>query len=61
MRLVEPNRWRRGLLVFFEMRTNLVDTQVTLPRRGMAKARNTGYATQPPLQRFLTSCYEEFK
>ena len=24
-------------------------------------ARNTGYATQPPLQRFLTGCYEEFK
>src|ERR1700694_5176155 len=21
---------------------------------------NAGYATQPPLQRFLTSCYEEF-
>lgn len=38
-----------------------MDAQVTLPRRGMAKARNTGYATQPPLQRFLTSCYEEFE
>jgi len=38
-----------------------VDAQVTLPARGMTKARNTGYATQPPLQRFLTSCYEEFK
>src|SRR5258708_5088000 len=24
-------------------------------------ARNTGYATQPPLQRFLNGCYEEFK
>src|SRR5712672_3045417 len=24
-------------------------------------ARNIGYATQPPLQRFLASCYEEFK
>ena len=24
-------------------------------------ARNTGYDNQPPLQRFLTSCYEEFK
>ena len=38
-----------------------MDAQVTLPARGMTKARNTGYATQPPLQRFLTSCYEEFK
>jgi len=32
-----------------------------LPATGTAKARNTGYATQPPLQRFLTSCFEEFK
>ena len=38
-----------------------MDAQVTLPAGGNAKARNTGYATQPPLQRFLTSCYEEFK
>ena len=38
-----------------------MDAQVTLPPGGTSKARNTGYATQPPLQRFLTSCYEEFK
>jgi len=38
-----------------------VDAQVKFPARGMTEAKNTGYATQPPLQRFLTSCYEEFK
>jgi len=30
------------------------------PSRTVALSRNAGYATQPPLQRFLTSCYEEF-
>ena len=38
-----------------------MDAQVTHPTLVNIAARNTGYATQPPLQRFLTSCYEEFK
>src|SRR6202140_2810269 len=51
----------RGLLRFLRNKDELVDAQVTLPASSTAKARNAGYATQPPLQRFLTSCYEEFK
>jgi glutaminase len=39
----------------------IVDAQVVLPAGTKTLSRNTGYATQPPLQRFLTSCYEEFK
>jgi glutaminase len=38
-----------------------VDAHVILPARANAQSRNTGYATQPPLQRFLTRCYEEFR
>ena len=38
-----------------------MDAQVTLQVSSAVKARNAGYATQPPLQRFLTRCYEEFK
>jgi glutaminase len=30
------------------------------PNQPASLAKNAGYATQPPLQRFLTSCYEEF-
>ena len=30
------------------------------PTRTGVVSRNVGYATQPPLQRFLTGCYEEF-
>ena len=38
-----------------------MDAQVIRPARPDASSRNTGYATEPPLQRFLTSCYEQFK
>ena len=38
-----------------------MDAQVTHPTSASFQTRNTGYATQPPLQRFLTSCHEEFK
>jgi glutaminase len=38
-----------------------VDAQVANPTLVNIVARNTGYHTQPPLQRFLASCYEEFK
>jgi len=38
-----------------------VDAQVIRLSSENPSARNTGYATQPPLQRFLASCYEEFK
>ncbi len=36
-----------------------MDAQVVFP--ASIKTRNTGYANQPPLQRFLTSCYQEFR
>jgi glutaminase len=39
----------------------IVDAQVVLPTGTKILSRNTGYATQPPLQRFLTDCYEEFR
>jgi glutaminase len=39
----------------------IVDAQVIRPTSPNFRARNTGYATQPPLQRFLTHCYEEFR
>jgi len=51
----------RGLLHFLRNKDELVDAQVTLQVSSAVKARNAGYATQPPLQRFLTRCYEEFK
>jgi len=38
-----------------------VDAQVILPTGANPRARNSGYATQPPLQRFLANCYEEFQ
>jgi glutaminase len=38
-----------------------VDAQVTFPSPVNIAARNAGYATQPPLQRFLIDCHEEFK
>jgi glutaminase len=38
-----------------------VDAQVTIPSPVNVAARNAGYATQPPLQRFLIGCHEEFK
>ena len=38
-----------------------MDAQVIRLSSENPSARNTGYATQPPLQRFLASCYEEFK
>jgi glutaminase len=38
-----------------------VDAQVIRPTNTAPQARNSGYATQPPLQRFLTNCHEEFR
>jgi len=38
-----------------------VDAQVTHLNNIISSTRNTGYATQPPLQRFLADCYEEFR
>jgi glutaminase len=38
-----------------------VDAQVIPSHHLISSARTTGYATQPPLQRFLTDCYEEFR
>jgi len=38
-----------------------VDAQVIRPSLANLAAKNTGYANQPPLQRFLMGCYEEFK
>jgi glutaminase len=50
-----------GIASFRSNKEAIVDVQVSLSTSTNAKARNTGYATQPPLQRFLTSCYEEFR
>lgn len=38
-----------------------MDAQVIPSHHLISSARTTGYATQPPLQRFLTDCYEEFR
>ena len=38
-----------------------MDAQIIRPTQGNFAARNTGYANEPPLQHFLTGCYEEFK
>ena len=38
-----------------------MDAPVTRPSLVNIAARNAGHATQPPLQRFLNGCYEEFK
>ena len=38
-----------------------MDAQVIRPTSANSHARNSGYATQPPLQQFLTSCHGEFK
>src|SRR5262245_39733920 len=46
----------RGLLEFASM-----DAQVIHSGSIASPARTTGYATQPPLQRFLASCHEEFR
>ena len=53
----------RGLLRFRINKNKgmIVDAQVVPPINNKTLARNTGYATQPPLQRFLTGCYEEFR
>src|SRR5438477_1894949 len=48
----------RGLLEF-RSKGETVDAQVI--HSLISSARTTGYATQPPLQRFLNGCYEEFK
>ena len=51
----------RGLLHFCHFKVMIVDAQVTHPAKSNFAAGNTGYANEPPLQRFLTGCYEEFK
>ena len=38
-----------------------MDAQVIRSTDTNSRARNSGYATQPPLQHFLTSCHEEFR
>lgn len=38
-----------------------MDAQVTHQASGRLAPKNAGYANEPPLQRFLNACYEEFK
>src|SRR5262245_9913523 len=38
-----------------------VDAQVSRPAKPNFALGNIGYANEPPLQRFLRGCYEEFK
>ena len=46
-------------LLEFRSKGETVDAQVI--HSLISSARTTGYATQPPLQRFLADCYEEFR
>jgi glutaminase len=47
--------------VFWAKQGEIVDAQTLRSTTTDVAARITGYATQPPLQRFLMRCYEEFK
>ena len=38
-----------------------MDAQVSQPAKSNFVLGNTGYANEPPLQRFLKGCYEEFR
>jgi glutaminase len=38
-----------------------VDAQIAGSAKSSFAARNTGYANEPPLQRFLAACHEEFR
>ena len=38
-----------------------MDAQVFRTTHTISPARTSGYATEPPLQRFLSECYEEFR
>jgi len=49
------------LLGFWANQGEIVDAQTTRSTAVDVAARITGYATQPPLQRFLIRCHEEFK
>ena len=40
---------------------DIVDAQVIRPTSSKPRARNCGYATQPPLQQFLISCHGDFR
>jgi glutaminase len=48
-------------IAWIAVKGETVDAQVTRSSSINPSPRNTGYATQPPLQRFLANCYEEFK
>ena len=51
----------RGLLDYRVFTVISWTLKLLTPAMAKTPARNTGYAVQPPLQRFLTNCYEEFK
>jgi glutaminase len=38
-----------------------VDAQITRSAKSSFAVRHSGYANEPPLQRFLSTCYEEFR
>ncbi len=46
---------------FGKSRYEIVDAQPIRSTSISSVARHTGYPTKPPLQRFLTGCYEEFR
>jgi len=50
-----------GIASFRSNEEAIVDARVIRPVSANALSRNSGYATEPPLQRFLTRCYEEFR
>ena len=56
-----PGPWHGYCLVFGQTPGEIVDAQTVRSTGASTAARITGYATQPPLQRFLSTCYDEFK
>src|SRR5215208_3104012 len=49
------------LLRLLLFKVNDVDAQIPRSAKGRFAARHTGYANEPPLQRFLTACHDELK
>ena len=53
--------WHGDCFISCHLQGDDVDAQVSQPAKSNFVLGNTGYANEPPLQRFLKGCYEEFK
>src|SRR3954452_15745672 len=51
----------RIALILGKARCEIVDAQTSRSPSAASLIRPTGYPTKPPLRRFLTACYEEFR